>query len=217
MNERASVSVPVAGWNGGRLAGAAHRLMARRLADPRRLSKGLWALLAIGLAYAACILLLALGGARPNPAPWLAIPPERYFVWEAVFIAPVMFAGGVLAAGSLHLLARAAGGDGRFDDAMALCAHAIALATLTTVVPDTLVGLLLCAGVVSPAAWMAAITQPTAVLALVWFYLLAYTAAFLLLFPAAAARVYGLRARGAIAVGAASFAIYQGFLFVFIR
>ena len=98
-----------------------------------------------------------------------------------------------------------------------LCAYAIAFATLTTVVPDTLVGLLLCAGVVSPAAWMAAITQPSVVLAVVWFYLLAYTAAFLVLFPAVAARVYGLHARGAIAVGVASFVIYQGFLFVFIR
>lgn len=192
-------------------------LLEARLAAPGRLRAGLLLLAGIGVAYAGCILLLALGGARPNPAPWLRIADAGYFYWEAAFIAPVMCAGGVLAAACLHLLARAAGGEGSFDDTLALVGPAVAACTLTTVVPDTGIGLALVTGALRPETWMAAITRPTWVLAVVWVYLLLYLAAFAVAFPLVAQVVHGLRPRAAVACGWAAFVVYQVFLFVFIR
>ena len=203
---------PAAGWRAAPL-----RAARRRLADPARLRTGLIWLTASALAYAACLLLLALGGARPGPAPWLDIPASSYFLWEATFIAPVIVAGAVLAAGSMHLLARAAGGIGRFDDAMALLGQVIGLCTLLTLVPDLVVGVLLNIGAVDAEAWMRAISHPTVVLAVVWIYLCAYLLAFLVSFPVVARAAYHLSRRRSVAIGWAVFVIYQGFLYIFIR
>jgi len=193
------------------------RAARRRLADPARLRVGMTWLVGVALGYAACVLVLGLGGARPGVAPWLTIPASSYFLWEAVFIAPVIVAGGVLAAGCMHLLARAARGVGRFDDAMALIGQVIGLCTLITLVPDLVVGTLLCAGLVDAEAWMRAITHPTAVLGLVWVYLLAYVAAFLVAFPVVARAAYHVSRARAVAIGWAVFVIYQGFVYVFVR
>lgn len=191
--------------------------MDTRLHDPARLRRGLLALAGIGVAYAICMLLLALGEVGPGPAPWLVIPRETYFYWESTFILPVIFLGGLLAAATLHLLARALGGSGSFDDTMALVGVSVALSTLWTVLPDTVVGLLLIGGVIDPALWMQAISEPGWVLALIWVYLLAYLASFLWSFRVVAHAVYALRGYRALLAGWTSFAVYQLFLYVFIR
>jgi hypothetical protein len=187
------------------------------LARPHRLRDGVIVLAAYALGYAVCLLLLAAGGAQPGTAPWLTIPASTYFWWESTFIGPVIFVAGVLAAAILHLCARALGGRGDFDDTMALVGFSTALASLTTLVPDTIIALLLCAGVVDPAAWMHAITRPSATLAMVWVYLLLYAAAFALLYPGVARLVHGLRGWRALAAGWTSFVVYQVLLYVFIR
>jgi hypothetical protein len=172
---------------------------------------------AVSLGYAFCIALLALGGARPGTPPWLSISPETYFRWEAAFIAPVILFGGILAAGTMHISAVAAGGRGSFDDALAAIGGSIAISTLATLIPDTLVGALLVLDIVDPDAWMRAVTRPSGVLALVWVYLLLYLAAFLAFFPAVARVCYGLGRGTAFAVGAGTFLVYQLFLYVFVR
>jgi hypothetical protein len=185
--------------------------------DPARLRRGLLALAALAVAYMACILLLAIGGARPGTDPWLAIPLDTYFYWEALFIGPVIFAGGMLAAAAIHLTARAVGGRGEFDDGMALVGTATAIASLATLVPDTIIGALLCAGVIEAAAWMDGVTHPSPTLAFVWSYLFLYVAAFLALYPAVARVAYGLRGVRAVLTGVTGFAVYQAFLYIFVR
>jgi hypothetical protein len=189
----------------------------RRLESPNRLLTGLSQLVGIGGVYTAALFLLWQGGARPGTPPWLAIPAESYFRWETVFIGPVIAAGGLLAASILYLAGRALGGVGSFDDCLALTGTAIGASTLVTAVPDLVIGLLLVLGVVDAEAWMRAITHPTPVLAGVWVYLLAYAACFLVSFSAVASAVHRLSGWRPIVVGAGTFAIYQFFLYLFIR
>jgi hypothetical protein len=182
-----------------------------------RLRGGLTALVLVALGYAACILLLAVGGAKPGPAPWLSLSRDTYFWWEALFIAPVIVGSGILAAGVLQLGARALGGRGSFEDTLGLLGWAIAASTLATLLPDLGIGIALCAGLVRSDTWMDAITRPTPVLALVWVYLLTYVALFLTTFPAVSRAAHGLTGLRAIGVGWAAFAAYQVLVYVFVR
>ncbi|HWB73652.1 MAG TPA: hypothetical protein VG755_01830 [Nannocystaceae bacterium] len=196
---------------------ALDRVLEGWLAQPQRVRRGLLALAFYGLGYACAMLLLAFGGARPGTPPWLAIDEQIYFHVEAAFIAPVIGLAAVLAAAILHLVARALGGVGDFDDAVALVGVTTAFASLTTLVPDTVIGVLLCVDVIDAETWMHEITRPSATLALVWVYLAAYLVAFGLGYPAVARVAYRLSRTRALVAGWSSFAIYQLVLYVFVR
>jgi hypothetical protein len=194
------------------------RVLRRRLADPAGLRVGMAWLGAVALAYAAVIALLAAGGDRPGDLPpCLNIPVSEYFWWEALFIAPVIVASGLLATSCMYLLARAAGGTGTFDDTLALAGPAIAGCTLFTLIPDLTIGVLLNTGVLDADAWLRDVTRPSLTLALVWAYLTLYAVAFLTAFPAVVAAVHRIRTPPAVAVGWASFAVYQGVMVIFVR
>jgi hypothetical protein len=199
-------------------AGPGPLALRRRLVGGHRVRSGVLFLVGTGIAYAACILVLAAGGDRPGDfSPWLRIGTEHYFWWEAAFIAPVILGSGLLTAACMYLLARAARGTGSFDDALALVGPAVAACTAVTLVPDLIIGGLLNAGVVAPEQWMYGITHPTVTLALVWTYLLAYLAAFLAAFPVVVRTAHGLPWRLSVPVGWACFVVYQGVLLVFVR
>jgi len=191
--------------------------MDRRLADPHRLRIGMLCLVGIAVLYAVTLLLLAIGGDKPGPAPWLDIPRSSYFYWEAAFATPVFIAAGVLAAASMQLLARAWGGTGSFEDTMALTGFAVAICTLFSVIPDLIEAVLMISGILPAKTFLDGVAHPTPILALVWAYLIAYLLAFLVLFPAVVSTVHRLPGARAVAVGVAGFAVYQGFVYVFIR
>jgi hypothetical protein len=192
--------------------------MDHRPAEPARLARGVLLLAATGLAYAMCILVLAAGGDVPGDLPpWLNIPRADYFWWEALFIAPVIVASGLLASASIYLLAKWAGGTGSFDDTVALVGPAVAGCTLFTLIPDLLIGVLLNTGALSSEVWMREVTRPSLTLGLVWTYMVLYLAAFLVSLPAVVAAAHGLRRLSAVAIGWAGFAIYQGVLLIFVR
>lgn len=193
------------------------RLMRRWLDRRAALRDGMFALAVYGLGYAAALLLLAVGGARPGTRPWLDIPLASYFYWESLFIAPVLVSAGILAAGVLHLLARSVGGRGDFDATMALVGISTAVASLTTLVPDLVVALLLCTKVLDPQVWMREVTHLSSTLGLVWVYLLAYLIAFGVSYPAVARVAHGLSGWRARTIGWSSFVVYQALLYVFIR
>lgn len=191
--------------------------LAQRAKHPRRLAKGLRDLLLLGVAYSAAILLLAFGKVAPGMASWLAIPTNEYFLWEPIFTTPVIFFGGLLAAAVMQLMARWMGGQGSFEDTVALVGPVTLIATLTTLIPDTLIGLGLIAGFIDPAHWMTEIVRPSPILAMIWCYLVLYLIAFLVLYPALVRQVHGLNGRKALLVGWAGFLVYQALLLVFIR
>lgn len=196
---------------------ALESILQRRLADPRRLHKSLRDLMLTGIAYSLAIVLLAIGGVGPGMASWLAIPTADYFRWEPLFTLPVMFLMALLAAAVMQLLARWLGGSGSFEDTVALIGPATAWATLCTLVPDTVIGLLLIGGVIDPAKWMTEIVRPSATLAMIWVYLLIYVAAFGVLYPQVARLVHGLSHSKARLAGWLAFLVYQSLLLVFIR
>lgn len=194
------------------------RRVATILARPTRTARGVVWLAVTGLAYGAAIAVLAWGGDRPADfAPWLAIPASSYFWWEALFIGPAIVGCGLLAAAVTHLMARAAGGSGTFDDTLALIGPAVAFGTVFTLVPDLLIGALLVTGVLDQDVWLSGVTRPGLILALVWTYLLLYLAALLVAFPVAVAAAHRLSWGRALLVGAAGVVVYQGVLFIFIR
>lgn len=182
-----------------------------------RVRRGLLALLALGVAYALSIALLAWGGVAPGMASWLAIPTADYFRWEPYFTAPVIVLSGILAAAVLHLCARWLGGTGEFEDCLALLGPLTFIATLFTLVPDTLIGVGLVVGWIDPQQWMVDIVRPSLTLALIWVYLLLYLAAFLVLYPIIGRMVYGLDPWKARWSGWIGFVVYQSVLLVFIR
>lgn len=158
---------------------------------------------------------LAAGGAEPgNMPPWLTIRSATYFWWEAAFIAPVIIAGGVLTTGTLYLLARSAGRSGSFDDTLALLGPAIAVHAVYSVTRSDHRDSAKC----ECAARRHVDVRhhpPKSDLVLVWTYFSMYILAFLG-FPVVAATVHRLRASPAVAIGWASFVVYQGFLLIFV-
>jgi hypothetical protein len=156
-------------------------------------------------------------GTPGNWQPWLMIPSDSYFWWECVFIGPVILGCGLLAAVCMYLLAKAAGGQGSFDDTLALTGPAIAFATLFTVVPDLIIGVLLVTHVLDLDDWMFGITHPSLTLAVVWAYMLLYVAALMVTLPLVVASVHRLRSSVTVAIGLAGLVVYQGVMFIFVR
>lgn len=199
---------PLASWEA---------LLQRRLALKRNVRRSLLELLGLGVAYSLSIAPLALGGVGPGMPSWLAIPTAEYFLWEPLFTVPVIFISGILASAVLHLLARGDGGTGTFEGTLALIGPTTAVATLFTLVPDTLAGAALLLGLMDPERWMADIVRPSPTLAFIWLYLLLYLAAFILLFPRIGRVALGLGPWPARICGWAAFVVYQAVLLVFIR
>jgi hypothetical protein len=189
----------------------------RLLADPARRRYGFFAVLLVGVGYAVTVGGIARSGGTPS-TPWLAIPREDYFRWEALFVAPVTLLCWVLAAGVVQLLGRLLRGEGAFEDTLALLGFAVALPTLVALIPDALRAALTTLGLQDRRAWEAAVAQPgTADWLFLWTYMAAYAAGLLGLFPLAVAAVHRLRRWPAVAVGVAGAVAYQGVYLIFVR
>ncbi len=59
-------------------------------------------------------------GAMDGFAPFLRIPNDQYYLWEAIFIVPVSLGGWIMIAGIVQLVARQFGGYGDFERTVAL-------------------------------------------------------------------------------------------------
>lgn len=167
------------------------------LADPARLRHGFTAVLVVGMGYALTVAGIALSNGRPS-APWLAIPESQYFIWEALFIAPVTLLCWILAAGVTHLICKVLHGSGNLDDTLALLGFAVAVPTLITLIPDAIRTTLTAAGWLNRAAWEACRLSAGHIgLSLsVDRYVLAYIAGLLWLFPLAVGTAQGLLVGG---------------------
>jgi hypothetical protein len=193
------------------------RAWAELLADLARLRYGFFAVLFVGVGYAVTIAGIALSDGRPA-TPWVAIPREDYFAWEALFVAPVTLLCWVLAAGVAHLLSRPFRGRGTFDDTLALLGFAVALPTLISLIPDFARAALTTVGVQDRQAWEDAVGRMgTADWWFLWSYMAAYMVGLLVLFPLAVATAQRLPRWPAVAVGFVGAVVYQGVYLIFIR
>jgi hypothetical protein len=196
---------------------APRRGFAALMRDPGRLRLALVLMGLKAAVYTGIVLLLHLGGLPIMVPAWLAIPAERYYLYEVFFIGAVTLACWILAAGVMQLLSTAAGGTGRFEDVLASSAFAITIPSLATIIPDLTVGALATLGLLDPQAWARTSVAPGPWRTAIWSYLGLYLVGLLVLFPLAASAAQRLRGGRSVAVGLAGAVVYQGVYFIFIR
>lgn len=174
-------------------------------------------MIAMSAAYTLVAVFLAIIGGTPNPQPYLRIPSEQYFFWASFFYAPVLILGWVLAGAVMQIVGRALGGSGSFEGTLAVLGVATAVATLPGLVPDLALTFVQLTGAMDYEPWFYSVTHGGVWFLIVWVYLGLYLLAFCILYPAAAMATHGLGRGRAVVVGLVSFAVYQGFIFVFLR
>lgn len=189
------------------LASPAHFM--RRIAEaPDPLRLGLTAILLIAAGYTFAIAVFWIAGAMMTIPAWLPIPEDRYYLVETFFIGPLTLALWVVAGWVAHRSARRAGGRGTMRITLALLAFAIAISSLSTLVPDLVTGVLFVTATLPQAEWLE-MTSSGFWQAVVIAYLALYLVGFAVLFPVAIWVGEGVSRRAAVAIGWLSFAVYQ--------
>jgi len=111
--------------------------------DPKKLAKGLKAILLIGVLHTLTVGALAAGGALvPAPA-FLPISPDNYFFWEIFFALPVLILAWFLAAVIARLLGSRKGSGGQFRNGLSMLGFAFAVPQFPTWIIETAFAVLL--------------------------------------------------------------------------
>jgi hypothetical protein len=93
--------------------------------EPQRLSIGLWLLFLFSLAYSLTVLIFYLRQILPGVTPWIPIPLDRYYLYQACWTIPWGMGTGLMMAGTAHVfgvLGRRDAEGCRFDDGMTVAA-----------------------------------------------------------------------------------------------
>jgi hypothetical protein len=179
---------------------------------------GFGCVLITAAAYTAIYILLARGGGYPSSFdPWLAIPAADYYRYDIALAAPCIFAGWILAAGTVQLVARFVGGRGSFEDTLAVLGLGLSAASWTTGLHDLAVGILGNVGVMDLPSHELAMNEPGTARTILWMALLAYTIAFAVLFTKGLGAAQRVRTPVAAALAGLGFVVYQSVLFLFLR
>lgn len=188
-------------------------------ADPRRIKFGAWALLIMAGVYQLVYIFLAAAGGRPAALkPWLAIDPEVYYRFNAIWIVPSMFMSWIVAAGVVHLLARLAKRPGSFDDLLALFGFGIGTASWATGIFDLVTSFLGAVGIMNQRALEDAMNDVTSFQGIfLWFRMLLYLVWFVVFFSLAIRAERRTGPRASAVFGLAGFAVYQAVFFLFNR
>ena len=186
--------------------------------SPDRVAFG-WACVAITAAlYTVVYVLLARGGGYPSRFdPWLAIPATDYYRYDIALAAPCIFAGWILAAGTVQLAAPFVGGRGSFEDTLAVLGLGLSAASWTTGLHDLALGILGNVGVMDLSSHELAMNDAGSARTILWLALVAYALAFGVLFTKGLAVAQRVRAPAAAALAALGFVVCQSMLFLFLR
>ena len=188
------------------------------LADPRRVRLGALAVASQAALYTLVYVFLVIGHGRPTAFhPWLAIDPEVYYRYDVFFLAPSVFAGWILASGAAFLVGRAAGGRGSFEDTASVLGFGIAAASWTTLLHDLSTSALGALGVMNQRRYEDAMSSATPARTLIWTLMIAYVAAFLVLFTKGIGAAQQVRAPRAAMLALLAFVAYQGVFCLFNR
>jgi hypothetical protein len=111
-------------------------------AHPSKVAIACWINLIFAAMYTVTVVIYTLIGRQPAFAPWIPIPPERYYLYQAVWTIPWGLATWILMAGICHLLAIAGPRQRRgyqFEDALMVCGLAWIVPNLICMwIPETL-------------------------------------------------------------------------------
>lgn len=195
------------------------RAMAALVAEPRRLRWGAYALAIATSLYLLIYFFLSRNGGRPTVfAPWLAIPAEDYYRYNLLLHVPSVLLAWIAAAGSAQLVSRALGGNGSYEDTLAVFGIGIGVASWGTGLHDLVTTFLGYLGRLDQRAYEDAMSTPgTAPHALIWLLMLVYLLGFLVLFPAGIAAAHQLRGARARTAGSIGFAVYLSVFLIFNR
>ena len=93
----------------------------RVIIEEQKVAYGLAAVLLLSILYSIAVLISwAKGGAPSGYEPFLRIPAESYYFWQTFFTVPVGLIGWIFFAGSAQLLSKILGGQGSFEENLAV-------------------------------------------------------------------------------------------------
>ena len=89
--------------------------------EEKKVAYGFAAVLLLSVLYSIAVLVSwAKGGVPSGYEPFLRIPTGSYYFWQTFFTVPIGLIGWILFAGSAQLLSRKLGGQGSFEENLAL-------------------------------------------------------------------------------------------------
>ena len=138
------------------------------LKEQKPVTYGFGAVLLLSILYSIAVLVSwANGGVPPGYEPFLRIPTESYYFWQTFLTIPVGLIGWILFAGSAQLLSRRLGGQGSFEENLAVLGLPYVLMLPFSWLPEFV-------GVFLPQPWEAAINSGTVTairvgISVVWF------------------------------------------------
>lgn len=184
--------------------------------DPRRVAKGLAAMLFVGGLYTITVAMLAAGGAVITAPAVLVLSPENYYFFEMFFACPVFLLGWIMAAGFARLVSGAKPDRGSFEGLLAALGFALSVPCFVTWVTETVFAVLLLLGM-SQKEFMDLTAQPGfwqifgiayQLVAVLWMLVLAVVAV------RVSQKTGGLRA---VLIGFLTTVLFMAMMLVFIR
>jgi len=184
--------------------------------DPKQVSKGVKALLFMGILYTITVACFAGSGALIVAPAFINLSPENYYFWEMFFAIPVVFIGWILAAGFGHLLSKGGKGRGTFEGTLACLGFAVTVPQLATWIPETIFAICLLSGMkqtemmertAQPGFWQTFVIAYQ-VVAVLWMLILVITAII---------TTQKMRWWRSLLVGLLTTALFMAMMLIFIR
>jgi len=140
----------------------------RVLREEKKVAYGFAAVLLLSVLYSIAVLASWAGGGMPlGYEPLLRIPTQSYYLWQTFFTVPVGLVGWILFAGSAQLLSGRLGGQGSFEENLAVLGFPYVLMLPFSWLPEFI-------GVFLPQPWETAINSGTVTavrvaISVIWF------------------------------------------------
>ncbi len=188
------------------------------LMEPKRVRFGLYAVAITAFVYFLVYFFLSQNGGRPTVfRPWLAIPAEVYYRYNLYFVVPSIALSWISATGFAHLVARALGGTGSYEDTLAVLGFGLSISSWWTGLHDLVTTFLGYAGLIDQRAYEDAMSTPTPFRTMLWVLMIGYAAWFILTFTKGIGAAHRLRVKSAAVSGIVGFVVYQFVFVVFNR
>jgi hypothetical protein len=199
----------------GRAIFRPRRTFERLQTEPHRFTKGLKAVVLVGILYALAAGALAAGGALVVAPALLPLPPQNYYVYEIVFALPVFVLAWILAAVTAQFLGLF-GSGGRFSATLGSLGVAFALPALLMWLPMAAFGVLLLLGM-GQTEFMDHFAGPGFWRFAAWAYQALAALWLIVLVTKAVAVCRGFKGPLALAAGTLTAAVFLAVVIVFIR
>jgi hypothetical protein len=195
----------------------APRIFIAQLAgNPRAAFVGFRHVLFLAVLWEFALLLWALGGATPTIPSFLKIPDEQYYFYQLIFYIPMFLLSWLLASGIGYVLSKAFGGSGSYDTILGGFGMTAAVSGYFTLMPDYIQGFLWTTESVSFSEYQE-LTSHGLPAVLVWGYLLAHSAACLLLYAATIHHSQDLGKLRSVIVAAIAYVVSASFFIIIVR